>query len=114
MDTATESQVLANGARSIQPRGAPNDWVALGLWCRAGSRFERQGEAGWAHLVEHLWFRGGRQHEAIAIDRASDRLGGWVNAETGRELIGLWGLAPRHKADELATLLLDMFLACLR
>ncbi|GEM_PF-6712957 len=111
MIATTDSDRLTNGTRTFYQHAAPDDWVGLGLWCRAGSRFERPGEAGWAHLLEHLWFRGGHRHDAVAVDRASDRLGGWVNAETGREMIGLWGLAPRHHAEELAALLLDMFLA---
>lgn len=106
----TEITPLANGARLVDLTRDTGGWVALGLWWRAGSRYEGAGEQGWAHLLEHLWFRGGRDHDAAAVDRVADRLGGQLNAETGRELIGLWGLAPADAAGDLAALLTDMLL----
>ena len=110
MNTAPTSQMLTNGAQILDAEVGADDWIGLGLWCRAGSRFEHRGEAGWAHLLEHLWFRGGLSHDAATVDRVCDRLGGWVNAHTDRELVGIWGLAPRRAADTLTALLLDIFL----
>ena len=101
---------LPNGAHVAECPEAGSRWVGIGLWLRAGSRFERPDEAGWAHLLEHLWFRGGARHDAAAVDRVCDRLGGHVNAETGRELIGLWGLAPADRGPELLELVTDLFL----
>jgi len=100
---------LTNGAMVADRRDQQQSWLAIGLWARAGSRFERDEQRGWAHLMEHLWFRGGALHDAATVDALCDRLGGHINAETGRELIGLWGLAPANQWRELATLLTDLF-----
>jgi len=108
---ARDTRRLANGVSLARVPGLTSPaFVGLGLWWHAGSRFESDAQAGWAHLLEHLWFRGGGRFTAADVDRATDRLGGAVNAETGREVVGLHGLAPAGDAGELAELLLDLFL----
>src|SRR5688572_3712490 len=56
--------------------------VALQVWYRVGSRHERPGATGMAHLFEHLMF-GQTEHLAPGeYDRVVERTGGESNAAT--------------------------------
>jgi predicted Zn-dependent peptidase len=59
--------------------------VAIGLWVRVGSRFERAACAGVSHFIEHLLFKGTESRSAEDIARAIDGVGGTLDAFTSRE-----------------------------
>lgn len=59
--------------------------VAIGLWVRVGSRFERAACAGVSHFIEHLLFKGTESRSAEDIARAIDGVGGSLDAFTSRE-----------------------------
>ena len=99
-----------NGLR-VACLSRPTPSVALGLWLHDGSRFEHPGQSGWTHLLEHLWFRRTESLDGAAIARAVDRLGGRVNAYSGRELTVLHGQAPGQHFGELMALLLELLTA---
>lgn len=81
----TACTTFDNGAQ-ILTRSMPGRRTAsLGVWLRSGVRDERPDESGYAHLLEHLLFRGGGTSEFAM-------LGGHLNAFTTRELTVLHGL----------------------
>ena len=58
-DPAWRFGTLANGMRyAVRRNGRPVDQVSIRLRIDAGSLHERPEELGWAHLIEHLVFRG--------------------------------------------------------
>jgi len=59
--------------------------ASIGIWFAVGSREDPQGQAGVAHLLEHLVFKGGRRYGARLLAEAMDALGGQFNAFTTRE-----------------------------
>jgi len=59
--------------------------VSLGVFINVGSRDESAPQAGMAHALEHMLFKGTRQHDVDALAEILDRLGGTANAFTGRE-----------------------------
>jgi predicted Zn-dependent peptidase len=59
--------------------------VSVGLWIKAGSRDERADQLGYAHFIEHMLFKGTKNHTARDIARIVDRVGGQHNAATNRE-----------------------------
>jgi predicted Zn-dependent peptidase len=59
--------------------------VSLGIWVGTGSRDESPPEAGAAHYLEHLLFKGTRRRSAAAIAEAFDSVGGELNAFTAKE-----------------------------
>ena len=59
--------------------------VAIGLWIGSGSRDEADDEAGLAHFIEHLIFKGSRSYSALAIAEVFDTFGGELNASTARD-----------------------------
>ncbi|MFW5769832.1 MAG: M16 family metallopeptidase [Spirochaetota bacterium] len=59
--------------------------VSVGLWVHAGSRHENENQMGYAHLIEHMLFKGTEKYSARDIARLVDRVGGHHNAATSRE-----------------------------
>jgi predicted Zn-dependent peptidase len=55
------------------------------MFVDVGSRDESEGQAGIAHALEHMLFKGTARHDVHAISRMLDRLGGNANAFTSRE-----------------------------
>jgi predicted Zn-dependent peptidase len=62
--------------------------AAIGVFVAAGSRFERAGEHGLSHFIEHMAFKGTRRRSARDIAEAIENVGGDLNAETGVERTG--------------------------
>jgi predicted Zn-dependent peptidase len=59
--------------------------VSLGIWVGTGSRDETPAQAGAAHYLEHLLFKGTRRRTAAEIAEAFDAVGGELNAFTAKE-----------------------------
>ncbi len=72
--------------------------VAAGVWVGTGSRHERDVEAGRAHLLEHMLFRGTAHYASTEIDQRFDALGGDLNAATSHNETAV---VARVLADDL-------------
>lgn len=59
--------------------------VSVGIWIGIGSRDETPAQAGAAHYLEHLLFKGTRTRTAAAIAEEFDAVGGDLNAFTAKE-----------------------------
>lgn len=59
--------------------------VAIGFFVDVGSRDEREDQAGMAHALEHMLFKGTKTLDVHALSEALDQLGGHANAFTSRE-----------------------------
>ncbi|WP_025772268.1 M16 family metallopeptidase [Thioalkalivibrio sp. HK1] len=57
----------------------------VGVWVNAGARDERDSEAGIAHMLEHIAFKGTKSRTARDIAIEVENVGGDMNAHTGRE-----------------------------
>jgi predicted Zn-dependent peptidase len=83
-DSATLS-TLPGGLR------VATEWVpgvrsaSVGVWIGVGSRHETVEEAGAAHYLEHLLFKGTSRRSAARIAEEIDAVGGELNAFTGKE-----------------------------
>jgi predicted Zn-dependent peptidase len=82
--------------------------VALGVWLLNGARNESAAQAGYAHFLEHLFFKGTERLDGTALSLRLEAMGGQVNAHTGRELTGLHGLVPKGDVAELLEIIVDM------
>jgi predicted Zn-dependent peptidase len=58
---------------------------ALNALVYGGARFETEAQSGWAHLLEHMVFKGAGARDARALAEAIEREGGGINASTGYE-----------------------------
>ena len=105
-----ERQRFANGAELVSLPLADAPLVCLDFWCRAGSAWERPGESGMAHFLEHMVFKGSESLAAGEFDRRVEALGGNSNAATGFDDVHYHVLIPPAAAPEALDLLLDLVL----
>src|SRR3989441_12130520 len=71
---AYEKFVLSNGLTVIVHEDHKAPIVALNIWYHVGSKNERPGKTGFAHLFEHLMF-GGSEHAPGRYIDAMERIG---------------------------------------
>ncbi|MEE8369707.1 MAG: pitrilysin family protein, partial [Dehalococcoidia bacterium] len=77
---------LPNGLRILTSSMPHTHSVAISLYVGAGSRYERDEEAGISHFLEHLLFKGTEKRPtAREISEAIDGVGGMMNGGTDRE-----------------------------
>lgn len=76
---------LSNGLRIATDSIATVETVALGMWVKAGSRWETPATNGAAHFLEHMAFKGTTSRSAAQIAETIERVGGHMNAATSRE-----------------------------
>jgi predicted Zn-dependent peptidase len=100
--------VLANGVHILSQRLPGHRSVAVGLWLLNGARHETPQQAGYAHFLEHLFFKGTDKLGAAALALRLEAIGGQINAHTGRELTALHGLVARDDVGDLLDILIDM------
>ena len=78
---------LANGLRILTASMPHTRSVAMSIYVGAGSRYETPAQAGLAHFIEHLCFKGTEHHPTPqSLSRVIDGIGGTINAATDREL----------------------------
>ena len=77
-----EEFALGNGLEVIvwEDKAAPV--IAYQTWFRVGSRHEREGKTGIAHLFEHLMFKGTHNHAEGQFDTLMEERGAQTNAAT--------------------------------
>jgi predicted Zn-dependent peptidase len=90
---------LPAGPRVISARLPGSRSVAVAAYVLAGSRLESTAEAGVAHFMEHLTFKGtARYPSSRAISEAVEGVGGSANAATDRESTVYWARVPAREA----------------
>ena len=90
---------LPAGPRVISARLPGSRSVAVAAYVLAGSRLESTADAGVAHFMEHLTFKGtDRYPSSRAISEAVEGVGGSANAATDRESTVYWARVPRREA----------------
>ena len=77
--------ILPNGARVVTEKIPEFRSCTLGAWISTGSRFETEEDAGLAHFLEHLLFKGTERRSAYDIAKEMDSIGGQLNAFTEKE-----------------------------
>ncbi len=76
---------LANGVRVVADPAPGFETLALTVVAGHGARSEDEARAGWAHLLEHMVFKGAGARSARDIVEAIEAQGGSINAATGYE-----------------------------
>lgn len=76
---------LSNGVRVVCDPAPGLESLALTAVIDAGARHERPDQGGWAHLLEHMVFKGAGGRSAREIVEAVEGEGGHINAATGQE-----------------------------
>lgn len=94
-----ERTALPHGPRVISSRVPGARSVSIAAYVLAGSRLESAEEAGVAHFMEHITFKGTAAYPTTrAISEAIEGVGGSFNAATDRESTVYWVRVPIREA----------------
>jgi predicted Zn-dependent peptidase len=94
-----ERTALPQGPRVISSRVAGARSVSIAAYVLAGSRLETAAEAGVAHFMEHITFKGTAAYPTTrSISEAIEGVGGSFNAATDRESTVYWVRVPIREA----------------
>ena len=93
MDIPYSKRTLANGLDVIVHEDHQIPMAAVSVWYHVGSRHEQPGRTGFAHLFEHLMFKGSAHHPAGYFD-ALQEAGGLVNGSTNTDRTNYWEVVP--------------------
>lgn len=105
-------ETLANGLSVVLVEDRSRPVTNLQVWYHVGSKDERAGRTGFAHLFEHLMFLGSKNVEPEQHMRYVRQAGGQVNAYTSFDQTVYWETFPSNylermlwlEADRMATL----------
>jgi predicted Zn-dependent peptidase len=93
-----ERTALPEGPRIITARHPGARSVSMAAYVLAGSRLETREQAGVAHFMEHITFKGTAGYPSSrAIAEAIEGVGGSFNAATDRESTVYWVRVPRRE-----------------
>ena len=94
MTTSAASDIrihrLSNGFTVAMERLPYLHSASMGVWIKTGSAAEKHHEAGLAHFLEHLFFKGTQKRNVHQIMEAIESRGGYLNAATSREYTALY------------------------
>ncbi|MCE5334281.1 MAG: insulinase family protein [Desulfobacteraceae bacterium] len=105
---------LPNGLKVIMLENRKAPIVSFQVWYRAGSRNERVGRTGLAHVLEHMMFKGTKRVSGEEFARMLDETGGEDNAFTSHDFAAYFenlasdriGIAIELEADRMQNLVL--------
>ncbi|MEO8273171.1 MAG: pitrilysin family protein [Chloroflexota bacterium] len=101
-----ERTALADGPRVITAQLPAARSVSIAAYVPAGSRLESPEQAGTAHFLEHLTFKGTEAFPSTrALSEAVEGVGGSFNAATDRETTIYWVRVPRRETERAMTVL---------
>ena len=106
---------LGNGMQVVFLEDHSTPIVHAEIWYHVGSKNERPGRTGFAHLFEHMMFKGSKNVEPEGHPSWISSIGGQSNAYTTEDATVFWETVPAHylplvlwlEADRLATLRID-------
>ena len=109
------SHALANGLRLLMVEDHSAAVINLQVWYHVGSKDERTGRTGFAHLFEHLMFKGSAHVGVDEHSRIIEAIGGFDNAQTNDDTTIYWETIPSNylermlwlEADRLGSLNVD-------
>ncbi len=95
---------LDNGLRILLLLDRSSPVVSYHTWFRVGSRHERDGKTGLAHLLEHLMFGAFDGLAAGEYDRRMEEAGAEINAATWLDWTYYYANAPSSQLDRIISL----------
>jgi zinc protease len=106
---------LANGLQVVFLEDHSTPIVHAEVWYHVGSKNERPGRTGFAHLFEHMMFKGSKNVEPEGHPSWISSVGGQSNAYTNEDSTVFWQTFPAQylplvlwlEADRMASLLID-------
>lgn len=104
VELPVEKYVLKNGLTVLLHRDATTPLVSYHTWYRVGSRNEKIGITGAAHMLEHMMFKGAKKYSNKDFDKILHANGITNNAFTTYDITGFYESLPKDKLE----LIMDM------
>jgi zinc protease len=106
---------LPNGLTLLLHQDRSTPIAHVQLWYHVGSKDERAGRTGFAHLFEHMMFKGSKNVDPEQHTSIVSSVGGQANAYTTEDSTVYWQTVPSQylplvlwmEADRMATLRID-------
>ena len=106
---------LPNGMNVVLLEDHSTPIVHLQMWYHVGSKNEKPGRTGFAHLFEHMMFKGSKNVEPEGHPSYISSVGGQSNAYTNEDATVFWETVPAQylplilwlEADRLASLRIE-------
>jgi len=106
---------LENGLKVVLLEDHSTPIVHTEIWYHVGSKNEKKGRTGFAHLFEHMMFKGSKNVEPEGHPSRISSIGGQSNASTNEDATIFWETTPAQylpmvlwlEADRMATLRID-------
>ena len=102
-----QSRTLPNGLRIVMAEDHHVPVVNLQVWYHVGSKDEKPGHSGFAHLFEHLMFKGSAHVGPDEHSRIIEAIGGFDNAYTNDDVTVFWETFPSNYLDRVLWLEAD-------
>src|SRR5438067_10080286 len=110
-----EITTLPNGLTVVMEEDHSTPIVHVQLWYHVGSKNEKAGRTGFAHLFEHMMFKRSKNVDPEAHTSLISSVGGQSNAYTEDDATVFWETVPAQylplilwlEADRMATLRID-------
>lgn len=102
--------LLDNGIPVIMETTKDTRSVCVGIWVKAGARYEPAEKTGISHFLEHMFFKGTRKRSAMDIALEIDSIGGELNAFTSRESTTFYTKVLDEDLEKGLELIIDLFL----
>ncbi|MCP4547689.1 MAG: insulinase family protein [bacterium] len=96
-----EKYTLDNGLQVILHEDHSIPMASVNIWYHVGSKNEKPGRTGFAHLFEHMMFQGSKNNDDDYFNPI-ERMGGVVNGSTTEDRTNYWENVP---SDQLETAL---------
>ncbi|HEU4593962.1 MAG TPA: pitrilysin family protein [Pyrinomonadaceae bacterium] len=108
-------RTLQNGLKVYSVRDQSSPTVSIQVWYKVGSKDDPEGRSGFAHLFEHMMFKGTKNMKDEMIDRLTEDVGGFNNASTWDDFTNYYEVVPSNyletllwaEADRMAALNVD-------
>ncbi len=106
---------LPNGLTVVLHEDRSTPIAHVQIWYHVGSKNERAGRTGFAHLFEHMMFKGSKNVEGEQHTSIVSSVGGRANAYTNEDATVYWNTVPSQylplvlwmEADRLGSLVID-------
>ncbi|MEG3180840.1 M16 family metallopeptidase [Sphingomonas sp. LT1P40] len=94
-------RTLANGLKVYAIRDTTTANVSVQVWYDVGSKDDPAGKSGFAHMFEHLMFKGTRNLVDEQFDRLTEDVGGYNNASTNADYTNYYEVVPANHLERL-------------
>lgn len=101
---------LSNGISVVMEEIPTLKSVTVGIYVKTGAKYEKEGEHGVSHLLEHMLFKGTAKRSAKQLSEEIDNIGGNMNAFTSKEVTSYYCTVIDKYIDTAVDVLADIFI----